>query len=62
MPQKLLAAAIAIVQIAVPAMAPDVSPDALLEAGHWKRLQRMAEPQAADKQNAQAASDFATMV
>ena len=52
---KLLAAAIAIVQIVAPAMASDVSLDALLEAGHWKRLQRMAEPQAADKQNPQAA-------
>ena len=55
MPRKLLAAAIAIVQIVAPAMASDVSLDALLEAGHWKRLQRMAEPQAADKQNPQAA-------
>ena len=52
---KLLAAAIAIVQIVAPAMASDVSLDALLEAGHWKRLQRMAESQAADKQNPQAA-------
>ena len=52
---KLLAAAIVIVQIVAPAMASDVSLDALLEAGHWKRLQRMAESQAADKQNPQAA-------
>ena len=36
-------------------MASDVSLDALLEAGHWKRLQQRAEPQAADKQNPQAA-------
>jgi tetratricopeptide (TPR) repeat protein len=55
MPRKLLAAAIAIVQIVAPAMASEVSLDALLEAGHWRRLQRTAEPQAADKQNPQAA-------
>jgi tetratricopeptide (TPR) repeat protein len=55
MPRKLLAAAIAIVQIVVPAMASEVSLDALLEAGHWRRLQRTAGPQAADKQNPQAA-------
>jgi tetratricopeptide (TPR) repeat protein len=55
MARKLLAAAIAIVQIVAPAMASDVSLDALLEAGHWKRLQRTAEPQAADKQNPRAA-------
>ena len=60
--RKLLVAAIAFVQIIVPAMtsvapamAQDVSLDALLEAGHWKRLRQRAEPQAADKQNPQAA-------
>jgi tetratricopeptide (TPR) repeat protein len=62
MPRTLLVAAIALVQIIVPAMmsvapamAQDVPLDALLEAGHWKRLRQRAEPQAADKQNPQAA-------
>jgi len=55
MPRKLLVTAIVLTQITVSAMASDVSFDALLQAGHWKRLQRMAEPQASDKQNPQAA-------
>src|SRR5713226_690630 len=38
-----------------PATAADVSLEALQEAGHWKRLRKMVEPQAANPQNAQSA-------
>jgi hypothetical protein len=50
MTRKLLVIAMTLAQIAVPALVSDASFEALQEAGHWKRLQRMAEPQAADKE------------
>jgi len=36
-------------------VAPDQSPEALLEAGHWKQLRRTIEPLAANAQDARAA-------
>jgi tetratricopeptide (TPR) repeat protein len=53
--RELLVFVILVVQIAFPVMVSDASPAALLEAGHWKRLRRMVEPQAADTRNPQAA-------
>lgn len=43
----------ALLAFAIPAA--DVSPETLMEAGHWKQLRRMVEPQAANTKDAQSA-------
>jgi tetratricopeptide (TPR) repeat protein len=44
-----------LVLVASAAIAADSTPQALLEAGHWKRLRQIAEPLAANPKDAQAA-------
>ena len=55
MARKLILLFFAFLVLTFPATAADVSLEALQEAGHWKRLRRMVEPQAANPQNAQSA-------
>src|SRR6516225_8635258 len=43
----------ALLAFAIPA--PDMSPEVLMEAGHWKQLRRLVEPQAANAKDAQSA-------
>jgi tetratricopeptide (TPR) repeat protein len=55
MTRKLVRLLSAIIFLTFLATAADVPPEALLEAGHWKRLRRMVEPKAANPQDAQSA-------
>jgi tetratricopeptide (TPR) repeat protein len=55
MTRKLFLLLVSLVLPALGLAVVDSSPEALLEAGHWKRLRQMAEPLAANPKDAQAA-------